>query len=138
MQELYTMKLHEVCTNSNYYYRRVPGGWYFKENEFLDTLGVFIPYNTEFKTKKPKKPKQFIPPTLKETLDYFKEKGYNNGKRAWEYYEASNWKDSTGKPVKSWKGKMIAVWMRDEFKISKSVKPQTQAEEDEEVRKAML
>lgn len=58
--------------------------------------------------------KKFIPPTLDEVKEYFKEKGYSEeaAKRAFDYYEAGGWKDSTGKPVKSWKQKMIAVWFK--------------------------
>ncbi|MCQ2184946.1 MAG: hypothetical protein MJY62_06015, partial [Bacteroidales bacterium] len=27
-----------------------------------------------------------------------------------EYYESNDWKDSAGRPVKSWKQKIVAVW----------------------------
>ena len=39
------------------------------------------------------------------------------GSKAWKYYEPNDWKDSSGKPVKAWKQKMIAVWFRDEHRI---------------------
>ncbi len=33
-------------------------------------------------------------------------------------YESKGWKDSTGRAVKNWKGKVRSVWCRDENKIS--------------------
>lgn len=62
------------------------------------------------------------PPTLEEVSLFCKEKGYNIecATKAWEYYEAMGWKDNNNKPVKSWKGKLIAVWFRSEFKIKES------------------
>lgn len=61
----------------------------------------------------------FIPPTLEEVKEFVKSKGYieDCAIKAWEYYEAMNWKDNNGKPVKSWKAKIIAIWLREEFKI---------------------
>lgn len=61
----------------------------------------------------------FTPPTQEEVKEFVKSKGYNEdcAIKAWEYYEAMNWKDNNSKPVKSWKAKIIAVWFREEFKI---------------------
>ena len=58
----------------------------------------------------------FVPPTINEVISYFKSKGYSepSAKKAFEYYETANWHDSTGKKVKNWKQKMIAVWFKDE------------------------
>lgn len=63
-------------------------------------------------------------PELSEVLKYFSEKGYKTeiAEKAFEYYETANWKDSTGKKVKNWKQKMIAVWFKDENKINKKIK----------------
>jgi hypothetical protein len=60
--------------------------------------------------------KKFTPPTLLEVTDYFLEKGYSDSsaKKAWEYYESGNWKDSKGNQVKSWKQKMHGVWFKPE------------------------
>jgi len=68
--------------------------------------------------KTPKK-NSFTPPTLEEVTAYFKEKGFNHigAKKAFDYYEAGEWKDSKGNQVKNWKQKMFGVWMRDEYKI---------------------
>lgn len=62
---------------------------------------------------KERKPK-FIAPTFEEIEAYCKERNNNvDPKRFFDYYESSNWKDQSGKPVKSWKQKMIAVWEKD-------------------------
>lgn len=58
-------------------------------------------------------------PDLTEVMRYFLDNGYSGdvGRKAFNYYESNNWKDSKGKPVKSWKQKMIGVWFKDENKI---------------------
>lgn len=68
--------------------------------------------------KKKKEGVKFIPPTLQDVVKYFIEKGYSPdaGKRAFEYYNEANWKDSTDKAVINWKQKMIAVWFKPENK----------------------
>jgi hypothetical protein len=62
--------------------------------------------------------KVFIPPTIEEVKEYFKEHGYSESSaiKAYGYYNAGNWKDSEGKQVKSWKQKMQGVWFKDENK----------------------
>jgi len=136
MEELYTMKLgYAQAISDDQYLTKVPGGWVFHDIRYEGCC--FVPNSNEFKPKAKSAPKKN--PTLKEVLDYFKEKGYNQaiGKKAWNYYEALKWCDGTGKRVKSWKAKMIAVWMRDEFKV-KPVKVETVEEANEEVRLALL
>jgi len=56
-------------------------------------------------------------PTLQEVREYFKENGYSNGDKAFQYYDTAGWRDSKGKQVKNWKQKMISVWFKDEYKI---------------------
>lgn len=70
----------------------------------------------------------FIPPTLEESKEFAKSKGYieDCGAKAWEYYEAMEWKDNNGKPVRSWKGKYIAVWFKPEYKIKEQPKSHLQ------------
>lgn len=83
------------------------------------------------KKKKVPKKKSFIPPTKEETQQYFYDNGYTkeSGLKAWEYYEAGNWKDSRGNQVKSWKQKMRGVWFKDENKIKdKAYIPPTQTQ----------
>jgi hypothetical protein len=36
-----------------------------------------------------------------------------------------NWKDGSGKQVLNWKGKMLSVWMKPEFKIKEEEKPKS-------------
>jgi len=64
----------------------------------------------------------FIPPTLEQVKEYFKEKSYTEQSaiKAFEYYDIANWHDSEGKPVKNWKQKMISVWFKPENKEKKS------------------
>lgn len=50
----------------------------------------------------------FVPPTLEEVQEYAKSRNSNvDPKRFWDYFDAGNWKDSKGKPVKNWKQKFI-------------------------------
>ncbi len=65
-----------------------------------------------------KKSKSFTPPSLDEVISYFKQNGYKTeaAMKAHKYYTEMNWHDSTGKAIKSWKGKMVAVWFKDENK----------------------
>ena len=62
--------------------------------------------------------KVFIKPTEEEVINYFEEKGYRKdiAKKAFLYYSEMDWHDSRGKPIKNWKGKMVAVWFKDEHK----------------------
>lgn len=61
--------------------------------------------------------KKFQPPTLEEVQNYFREKGYKNAEKAFEYYDAAGWVDSNGNKIKNWKQKMIGVWFREENRI---------------------
>lgn len=69
---------------------------------------------------KPKKAvkKGFIAPSVQEVIEFFKSKGYNEigAKKAFEYYSVADWTDRDGKPVKNWKQKMLANWLKDEYK----------------------
>lgn len=95
----------------------VSGGSYPQAN---DVSGGDNPQRKgkERKGKKRKEETEFIPPTLDETINYFKEKGYKESTaiQAWNYYNEMEWHDSKGSKVKNWKGKMIAVWFKDENK----------------------
>ncbi len=70
--------------------------------------------------KKPKKAvkKGFVAPSVQEVIEFFKSKGYNEigAKKAFEYYSVADWTDRDGKPVKNWKQKMLANWLKDEYK----------------------
>lgn len=58
--------------------------------------------------------KGFIPPTLQDVEQYFKEKGYTKDYafKVFDYYNTGNWKDSAGKPVLNWKQKMSVNWLK--------------------------
>jgi len=62
----------------------------------------------------------FIPPSLDEVKEFVKSKGYSEecAIKAFDYYEAMYWKDNNGKQVKSWKGKIIAIWLKPEYKLT--------------------
>lgn len=52
--------------------------------------------------------KRFVAPSLADVNAYIAEKGLIvNGQVFLDYFTAGNWKDSEGKPVKSWKQKLI-------------------------------
>jgi len=83
------------------------------------------PATTNKKDKKGKKGKnnrkksKFIPPTLQEVTDYAHKNNYKvDPKQFHKYYSESEppWHDQHGKPVRSWKQKMIAVWVKPEEK----------------------
>lgn len=51
---------------------------------------------------------RFVPPTIDEVRQYVREKNLNvDPQRFIDYFEAGNWHDSEGKPVKAWKQKLI-------------------------------
>lgn len=50
----------------------------------------------------------FVPPTVEEVEEYARIRNSNiDPKRFWEYYNAGDWKDAKGQPVKSWKQRFI-------------------------------
>jgi len=68
--------------------------------------------------------KDFVPPTLEQTIAFFAENSYNKdgATKAFKYYDTKNdkginWVDANGKPVRNWKQKFIANWFKDEYKI---------------------
>ena len=55
-----------------------------------------------------KRAKAFTPPTLAEVEAYCKERQNSvDAKRFYDFFSANDWKDSNGKPVQSWKQKVI-------------------------------
>ena len=64
--------------------------------------------------KEVKKRKRFTPPTLEEVQAYVKERNSPvNADEFFEYYKTGHWKDSEGKPVQSWKQKLL-TWEKHE------------------------
>ena len=103
-------------TLDNYYRQdtRQNDGRTINKNERMKELNNVISIVGENKPKQ-KKEKTFTPPTLEEIKQYCIER--NNGvdpQRFYDYYNAGDWKDSKGKPLKNWKQKMIAVWEKKE------------------------
>ena len=94
--------------------QRQDSGRTINKNERMKELNNVISIVGENKPKQ-KKEKTFTPPTLEEIKQYCIER--NNGvdpQRFYDYYNAGDWKDSKGKPLKNWKQKMIAVWEEKE------------------------
>lgn len=74
---------------------------------------------SKVKGKRKESKKIFIPPTLDEITEYINEKQYSvDPKRFFDYFEAGNWHDSQGKPVKSWKQKMVTWDKKDNSKVN--------------------
>lgn len=58
--------------------------------------------------KRTRKRSEFIPPTLEEVIAYCEERNNNvDPKRFYDYFDTSDWYDSKGNKVKSWKQKII-------------------------------
>ena len=67
--------------------------------------------------------KKFIPPNESDVIQYFKEKGYlvSVAKKAFDFYDVADWKDSRGKQILNWKQKMLGVWLKDENKDTEAI-----------------
>ncbi len=64
--------------------------------------------STNTSNKKNIKKKPFVPPTLEEVEKYCQERKNNvDPKKFFDYFDASNWVDSKGNPVRNWKQKII-------------------------------
>lgn len=62
-----------------------------------------------------KNSKNFIAPSIQDFIEYFFTNGFSKelAERAWKGYDASDWKDSTGKQIKNWKQKCQHVWFKE-------------------------
>ena len=64
--------------------------------------------NTLSAAEPPKKKQAFVPPTVGEVREYCRQRKSNvDPVRFWEYFDTGGWKDSEGKPVRSWKQKLL-------------------------------
>jgi hypothetical protein len=99
---------------------KLPSPPEFDELSPSDQGGVPPKISKEKLSKEKRREEKAIPPSLDEVITYFKTNGYREdaGRRAWNYYHESQWKDSRGKQVVSWKSKMQAVWFKDENKAT--------------------
>lgn len=56
----------------------------------------------------------FVPPTLEEVEAYARSRNSSvDPKRFWDYFDAGNWVDAKGQPVRSWKQKFI-TWEKSQ------------------------
>lgn len=72
--------------------------------------------STEVETKaaKPQRKTRFVPPSLTEVEEYCQARGNHvDPKRFFDYYSSSNWRDRDGKPVQSWKQRIISWEVRN-------------------------
>ena len=79
--------------------------------------------NERTKELKKKREKQvFQAPTIFDVESFFIEKGWpvELAKRAFDYYQVANWKDSKGNQVRNWKQKMLSVWMTEKNKTQEN------------------
>lgn len=74
-----------------------------------DTVTVSdIVSDTDIINNKLKRKRKFIPPTLEEIQEYIKDNELVvDAKKFYKYFTATNWVDSKGNKVNSWKGKLI-------------------------------
>lgn len=79
-----------------------------KDTSINDT-SIINPSIIDIEGEQPKRgQKRFIPPTLEEVRAYCNERKNNvDPQRFYDYFTASNWYDSKGHKVKSWKQKII-------------------------------
>ena len=65
--------------------------------------------------KPQKKSKTFVPPTLEEVTQYISEKKLSVDPQSFiDYFEAADWHDSKGQPVRNWKQKLL-TWNKGNF-----------------------
>lgn len=59
-------------------------------------------------TRRKRRTPTFTPPTLQEVEEYARSRNSSvDPKRFWDYFNAGDWKDAKGQPVRSWKQKFI-------------------------------
>lgn len=64
------------------------------------------------------KARRFTPPTPEEVTKYAASRGYRvDGAAFVDHYKSKGWKDSNGRSVRDWKGKVRSVWCRPENKL---------------------
>ena len=118
-----------ASSNTNDYYND-----YYKENNISKDI---LKEKTNFTSKNCVRPRglnRFVKPSLEEIKKYCKERNNNvDAQKFFDYYEVAGWKDSSGKPVKNWKQKMIANWEKE--KKEETPKPKTKEELREEYAK---
>lgn len=75
---------------------------------------IDIEEEIEKENKRKSKKEKFTPPTLEDVKAYVKERNSNvDPVKFFEYYEAGNWIDGKGNPVKNWKQKLLTWEKKD-------------------------
>lgn len=82
----------------------------------------------EIKKESKKKPKSvFIPPSIFDVIEFFKENGYTEqaARTMFNFYDVADWHDTKNNKISNWKQKAHAVWFKDENKIivNKTTRP---------------
>lgn len=73
----------------------------------------------------------FVPPTLQEVEEYARSRNSSvDPKRFWDYFDAGEWKDAKGQPVRSWKQKFI-TWENKNGETKKEKEPERRYEPSE-------
>lgn len=89
---------------------------YAELKEVITPITVSESVSVSKNKKKDIERKAFIPPTLDEVRAYCTERNSAvNPQTFYDYYTEGKWRDSSGKPVKSWKQKLI-TWEKSEPK----------------------
>ena len=79
-----------------------------EESDEIREPSPLIAKESDFSESAGKNRKRFIPPTLEQVTAYAEERGrVDLAKKFFDYFEAGEWHDSEGKPVKAWKQKFI-------------------------------
>lgn len=93
------------------------------ESQSINSSIIIEPIDEIKQVKSIEKGNKFIPPTLEEVKQYFKDNGYieDTAITCYNYYSVSDWKDRNGTKIKNWKQKVIAVWFKEEYKIKSEV-----------------
>ena len=82
--------------------------------------------NINIRAKENRKSRTFTPPTEQEVCDYANSRGRGDLARAfYDYYTATEWHDSKGQKVKSWKGKFITWEQNNAVRNAPAVKMQS-------------
>ena len=95
------------------------------------TSGKPTQLNTKESNTKKSNTNTYRTPTIEEIRAYIQEKNYNvDANFFYEYYEEGGWRDSEGKPVKSWKQKLLTWHKKNNEKRKQERNPKSSFETD--------
>lgn len=101
-----TWEVHQTIRAKKSRYPAPDGKWQADESICMQ-MQADVPVIQSESKKENREKKVFKPPSLEEVRDYCAEKGLlTDPKKFWDYYEAGEWVDSRGNPVKNWKLKL--------------------------------